>query len=107
MNLSDFLYTCVFQTIFVEPLFLNAYWHRHFIYLFQDKVNDALDDLNFINKYNKNHAGGLQMETVTLPVSLSQLSSLLLHRNKLIGTSSEIGCDCLGFVAHVTYAVFK
>ncbi|XP_021058189.1 tetratricopeptide repeat protein 6 isoform X1 [Mus pahari] len=44
------------ETIFQEPLFLNAYWHRHFIYLFQDKVNDALDDLNFINKYNKNHA---------------------------------------------------
>ncbi|XP_052040667.1 tetratricopeptide repeat protein 6 isoform X1 [Apodemus sylvaticus] len=44
------------ETIFVEPLFLNAYWHRHFIYLFQDKINDALDDLNFINKYNKNHA---------------------------------------------------
>nr|XP_048271664.1 tetratricopeptide repeat protein 6 isoform X1 [Myodes glareolus]XP_048271666.1 tetratricopeptide repeat protein 6 isoform X1 [Myodes glareolus] len=44
------------ETIFLEPLFLNAYWHRHFIYLFQDKINDALDDLNFINKYNKNHA---------------------------------------------------
>ncbi|XP_029340827.1 tetratricopeptide repeat protein 6 isoform X2 [Mus caroli] len=44
------------EAIFQEPLFLNAYWHRHFIYLFQDKVNDALDDLNFINKYNKNHA---------------------------------------------------
>ncbi|XP_040598979.1 tetratricopeptide repeat protein 6 [Mesocricetus auratus] len=44
------------ETIFVEPLFLNAYWHRHFIYLFQDKINDALDDLNFINKYNKNNA---------------------------------------------------
>ncbi|XP_051002460.1 tetratricopeptide repeat protein 6 [Acomys russatus] len=44
------------ETIFMEPLFLNAYWHRHFIYLFQDKINDALDDLNFINKYNKNSA---------------------------------------------------
>ncbi|XP_055464683.1 tetratricopeptide repeat protein 6 [Psammomys obesus] len=44
------------ETIFVEPMFLNAYWHRHFIYLFQDKFNDALDDLNFIHKYNKNHA---------------------------------------------------
>lgn len=44
------------EAIFQEPFFLNAYWHRHFIYLFQDKVNDALDDLNFITKYNKNHA---------------------------------------------------
>ncbi|XP_028638363.1 tetratricopeptide repeat protein 6 isoform X1 [Grammomys surdaster] len=44
------------EAIFEEPLFLNAYWHRHFIYLFQDKINDALDDLNLINKYNKNNA---------------------------------------------------
>nr|XP_003408506.2 tetratricopeptide repeat protein 6 [Loxodonta africana] len=44
------------EAISLEPLFLNAYWHRHFIYLFQDKINEALDDLNFINKYNKNNA---------------------------------------------------
>ncbi|XP_077625369.1 tetratricopeptide repeat protein 6 [Crocuta crocuta] len=44
------------EAIFLEPLFLNAYWHRHFIYLFQDKINEALDDLNYINKYNKNNA---------------------------------------------------
>ncbi|XP_006891646.1 PREDICTED: uncharacterized protein LOC102862704 [Elephantulus edwardii] len=44
------------EAIFLEPLFLNAYWHRHFIYLFQDKINEALDDLNFIIKYNKTHA---------------------------------------------------
>ncbi|XP_006152426.2 tetratricopeptide repeat protein 6 [Tupaia chinensis] len=44
------------EAIRLEPLFLNAYWHRHFLYLFQDKVNEALDDLNYINKYNKNNA---------------------------------------------------
>ncbi|XP_035584032.1 tetratricopeptide repeat protein 6 isoform X3 [Zalophus californianus] len=44
------------EAIFLEPLFLNAYWHRHFIYLFQDKINEALDDLNYINKHNKNNA---------------------------------------------------
>ncbi|XP_076983019.1 tetratricopeptide repeat protein 6 isoform X3 [Tamandua tetradactyla] len=44
------------EAISLEPLFLNAYWHRHFIYLFQDKINEALDDLNFMNKYNKNNA---------------------------------------------------
>uniref|UniRef100_A0A8I3N3Y4 Tetratricopeptide repeat domain 6 n=4 Tax=Canis lupus familiaris TaxID=9615 RepID=A0A8I3N3Y4_CANLF len=44
------------EAILLEPLFLNAYWHRHFIYLFQDKINEALDDLNYINKYNKNNA---------------------------------------------------
>ncbi|XP_058522343.1 tetratricopeptide repeat protein 6 isoform X2 [Ochotona princeps] len=44
------------KVINAEPLFLNAYWHRHFIYLFQDKIIEALDDLNFISKHNKNNA---------------------------------------------------
>ncbi|KAM5243495.1 tetratricopeptide repeat protein 6 [Hipposideros larvatus] len=44
------------EAILLEPLFLNAYWHRHLIYLFQDKINEALDDLNYINKCNKNNA---------------------------------------------------
>ncbi|XP_074146808.1 tetratricopeptide repeat protein 6 [Sminthopsis crassicaudata] len=44
------------EAIFLEPLLLNAYWHRHFIYLFQDRTADALDDLNYITKYNKNNA---------------------------------------------------
>ncbi|KAI4060668.1 tetratricopeptide repeat domain 6 [Homo sapiens] len=43
------------RVILLEPLFLNAYWHRHLIYLFQDKINEALDDLNYIHKYNKNN----------------------------------------------------
>ncbi|XP_036912311.1 tetratricopeptide repeat protein 6 isoform X2 [Sturnira hondurensis] len=44
------------KAILLEPLFLNAFWHRHLIYLFQDKINEALDDLNYITKYNKNNA---------------------------------------------------
>uniref|UniRef100_A0A7N4UX02 Tetratricopeptide repeat domain 6 n=1 Tax=Sarcophilus harrisii TaxID=9305 RepID=A0A7N4UX02_SARHA len=44
------------EAIFLEPLLLNAYWHRHFIYLFLDRTADALDDLNYITKYNKNNA---------------------------------------------------
>ncbi|XP_027703248.1 tetratricopeptide repeat protein 6 [Vombatus ursinus] len=44
------------EAIFLEPLLLNAYWHRHFIYIFQDKSGDALNDLNYITKYNKNNA---------------------------------------------------
>ncbi|XP_035184240.1 tetratricopeptide repeat protein 6 isoform X2 [Oxyura jamaicensis] len=42
--------------ISLEPLLLDAYWHRHLIYLFQDKIYAALDDLNFITKLNKNKA---------------------------------------------------
>ncbi|XP_069772876.1 uncharacterized protein ttc6 isoform X2 [Narcine bancroftii] len=43
------------KAIALEPLLLNAYWHRHLIYLQQMKTADALDDLNFILKH-KNHA---------------------------------------------------
>ncbi|XP_035395143.2 tetratricopeptide repeat protein 6 [Cygnus atratus] len=44
------------KAISLEPLLLDAYWHRHLIYLFQDKIYAALDDLNFITKLNKNKA---------------------------------------------------
>ncbi|XP_048217938.1 tetratricopeptide repeat protein 6 [Perognathus longimembris pacificus] len=43
------------QAIYLEPMFLNAYWHRHFLFLFQDKIADALDDLYYIHRYNKNN----------------------------------------------------
>ncbi|XP_075357745.1 tetratricopeptide repeat protein 6 [Mycteria americana] len=42
------------KAISLEPLLLNAYWHRHLIYLFQDRISAALDDLNFITKWSKN-----------------------------------------------------
>uniref|UniRef100_F7B7F4 Tetratricopeptide repeat domain 6 n=1 Tax=Ornithorhynchus anatinus TaxID=9258 RepID=F7B7F4_ORNAN len=45
------------SAIYLEPLLLNAYWHRHFIYLFQEKDLEALNDLNYILKWNKNNAG--------------------------------------------------
>ncbi|XP_055496523.1 uncharacterized protein ttc6 isoform X4 [Leucoraja erinacea] len=44
------------QAIKLEPMLLNAYWHRHLIYLLQMKTSEALDDLNYILKHNKNHA---------------------------------------------------
>ncbi|XP_057344474.1 tetratricopeptide repeat protein 6 [Manis pentadactyla] len=44
------------EAVHLEPFFLNVYWHRHLIYLFQDKIKEALEDLNYINKYNKNNA---------------------------------------------------
>ncbi|XP_053330275.1 uncharacterized protein LOC128504265 [Spea bombifrons] len=39
-----------------EPQLLDAYWHRHLIYLAQGKSSEALDDLNTILKYNKSFA---------------------------------------------------
>ncbi|CAH2328416.1 tetratricopeptide repeat 6 isoform X1 [Pelobates cultripes] len=39
-----------------EPQLLDAYWHRHLIYLLEGKSNEALDDLNVIIKFNKTHA---------------------------------------------------
>ncbi|XP_015720531.1 tetratricopeptide repeat protein 6 isoform X2 [Coturnix japonica] len=42
------------KAISLEPQLLDAYWHRHLIYLFQDNFSAALDDLNFITESNKN-----------------------------------------------------
>ncbi|XP_065492938.1 tetratricopeptide repeat protein 6 [Caloenas nicobarica] len=44
------------KAISLEPLLLDAYWHRHLIYLFQDRISAALNDLNFITKWSKNKA---------------------------------------------------
>ncbi|XP_067895393.1 uncharacterized protein ttc6 isoform X2 [Heterodontus francisci] len=44
------------EAIKLETMLLDAYWQRHFLYLLQLKMSDALDDLNFVLKHNKNHA---------------------------------------------------
>ena len=41
----------------MEPDLTDAYWHRHLLYLLQDKKKEALVDLNFMIKKNKKHAG--------------------------------------------------
>ncbi|XP_041358343.1 uncharacterized protein LOC121375146 isoform X3 [Gigantopelta aegis] len=45
------------RAIDMEPLLLDAYWHRHLLYILQGKQQAAMDDLNFIVKKNKSHAG--------------------------------------------------
>ncbi|KAK6975950.1 tetratricopeptide repeat protein 6, partial [Biomphalaria glabrata] len=45
------------RAINMEPDLLDAYWHRHLLYILQDKKTAALEDLNFIMKRNKSHAG--------------------------------------------------
>ncbi|XP_064636762.1 uncharacterized protein LOC135493378 isoform X2 [Lineus longissimus] len=45
------------RAIEMEPMLLDAYWHRHLLYLLQDKRKSALEDLNFLLKHNKSHAG--------------------------------------------------
>ncbi|XP_076446152.1 uncharacterized protein LOC143283739 isoform X2 [Babylonia areolata] len=45
------------RAIKMEPMLLDAYWHRHLLYVLQDKKAAALDDLNYIMKNNKSHAG--------------------------------------------------
>ncbi|KAK7142700.1 hypothetical protein R3I94_012150 [Phoxinus phoxinus] len=42
--------------ISLEPHLLDAYWHRHSIYLLRNDPDRALDDLNVIVKNNKKHA---------------------------------------------------
>ena len=45
------------QAISLENRYVDAYWHRHLIYLVSNQIDNALDDLNIILKINKNHAG--------------------------------------------------
>ena len=45
------------RAIELEPLLLDAYWHRHLLFILQDKKKEALEDLTFILKHTKTHAG--------------------------------------------------
>ncbi|XP_012943224.1 uncharacterized protein LOC101857057 [Aplysia californica] len=45
------------MAISLEPDLLDAYWHRHLLFILQDRKAAALDDLNYIMKKNKNHSG--------------------------------------------------
>ncbi|XP_038063059.1 uncharacterized protein LOC119733763 isoform X2 [Patiria miniata] len=45
------------QAILLEPLLLDAYWHRHLLFLLRRKQTKALEDLNTILKINKEHVG--------------------------------------------------
>ncbi|XP_028830222.1 uncharacterized protein ttc6 isoform X3 [Denticeps clupeoides] len=46
--------------ISLEPHLLDAYWHRHRVYLLKNNQQDALYDLNFIIERNKRHADALE-----------------------------------------------
>ena len=41
------------KAIELEPTMLDAYWHRHLLFLLQNHKSLALEDLNFILKNNK------------------------------------------------------
>lgn len=41
----------------MEFNFVDAHWQRHLVYLVQDRKADALEELNTILKFNRNHAG--------------------------------------------------
>ncbi|XP_022099054.1 uncharacterized protein LOC110983798 isoform X2 [Acanthaster planci] len=45
------------QAILLEPQLLDAYWHRHLLFLLRHKQTKALEDLNTILKINKEHVG--------------------------------------------------
>ena len=38
-------------------MLLNAYWHRHVIYLLLNNRQKALEDLNVLLRHAKNNAG--------------------------------------------------
>ncbi|ELT94016.1 hypothetical protein CAPTEDRAFT_222812 [Capitella teleta] len=59
-----------------ESQMLDAYWHRHMIYLLLNKRQNALEDLNLILRHNRNHAAAYrsrahifrEMNDVTLAI---------------------------------------
>ncbi|XP_064192367.1 uncharacterized protein ttc6 isoform X1 [Anguilla rostrata] len=44
------------SAISLEPFLLDAYWHRHSIYLLRQDSLRALQDLDFITKHNNQHS---------------------------------------------------
>lgn len=93
------------KAISLEPHLLDAYWHRHSIYLQRNDPDRALDDLNVIVKNNKNHAG-VCMSPLSLTDSrrdkiLMQysrmLSDLCIRQNRACtdkGHASKQDCPC-------------
>ncbi len=53
------------KAISLEPHLLDAYWHRHHIYLLRNDPDRALDDLNVIIENNKKHAGVYESTYIT------------------------------------------
>jgi hypothetical protein len=45
------------KSILLEKNYVDAYWQRHLIYLTQNKKNEALQDLIYLLKINRTHAG--------------------------------------------------
>ncbi|KAL3878456.1 hypothetical protein ACJMK2_030805 [Sinanodonta woodiana] len=45
------------KAIELEPMLIDAYWHRHLLFVLQDKKAQALEDLTFILKHSKQHSG--------------------------------------------------
>ncbi len=77
MVLTDML--CIFQlgkigqaledlnkAIELEPTLLDAYWHRHLVLMLENKKQGALDDLNYLLKHNKSHAGAFRSRWVSI-----------------------------------------
>lgn len=48
------------EAIIIEPRLLNAYWHRHLVYLLLNRKRDAQSDLNEILHINRYHVDALR-----------------------------------------------
>jgi hypothetical protein len=60
------------QVIKEEPRYYDAYWQRHLILVTLNQQDKALEDLDFILKYQRNHSG-------------AYLSRLFKHELKNLG----------------------
>ena len=48
------------KAIELEPMLVDAYWHRHLVYILQNKTRAALENLGIILKYNKTNAAAFR-----------------------------------------------
>ena len=49
LDLHDTIFfNSIYRVIDLESSYLDAYWHRHFLFILRGDYSSALDDLNFI-----------------------------------------------------------
>ena len=74
-----------------EENLVEAYWHRHMLFLVQGKPYNALEDLGSILKINKSHSGAFRSRFVDLIILLSPIKFHVAMPNFEFGQSCHCG----------------
>jgi len=49
-----------------EPLYVDAYWQRHLVYVLLNRHQQAVDDLNSLLRLKRDHVPALKSRLVTV-----------------------------------------